>query len=130
MNKYEILIIEPLEDLAKVLARAFNQSGISSAIATTAQEGIRLADKKTPKMVIMELIISNHNGLEFIHEFRSYPEWLRVPIIIYSHLAPSELDLSEKIKQEMGIAGHFYKPTTSLSELVTAVESEFAPVDI
>lgn len=126
----DILIVEPLEELAKVLSRAFKRSGLSSAIATSAQEGIKLADKKSPRLVVIELIMPDHNGMEFIHEFRSYPEWLKIPIILYSQLAPAELDLSGKTLDEMGISGHFYKPTTSLHELVGAVESAFAPVDI
>ncbi len=126
MKATDILIIEPLEDLAKVLARAFKRSGLSSAIATTAQEAIRLADEKAPRLVVIELLIPGHNGMEFIHEFRSYPEWLKTPIILYSHLAPEELGLSDEAMQDMGIAGHFYKPTTSLGKLVGATESIFA----
>lgn len=122
MKSADILIIEPLEDLAKVLARAFKRNGLSSKIATSAQEAIHQADKTPPKLVLLELLIPGHNGLEFIHEFRSYPEWLKIPIILYSHLAPEELGLSVDSMADLGIAQHFYKPTTSLDKLVGATE--------
>lgn len=130
MKNADVLIIEPSRDLAAVLEKAFNRKGYKAAVAHTAQEGIEMADKADPRIVVIELIIPQHNGLEFIHEFRSYAEWLNVPIIVYSQLVPSELGVDEKILAEMGIAGHFYKPTTSLEELVGAVESAFASIDI
>lgn len=130
MENRSILIIEPSRDLAAVLAKALKRKGFAPAIAHSAQEAIETADKTNPQLVIMELIIPMHNGLEFIHEFRSYAEWLDIPIIIYSQLAPSELGISEKMLGEMGITKHFYKPTTSLSELAEAVESAFASINI
>ncbi|HEX5797033.1 MAG TPA: response regulator [Candidatus Saccharimonadales bacterium] len=126
MSSTDVLIIEPSADLASVLTAAFERKGLRAASAHTAQEGIAMADKRPPRMIVMELIMPNHNGVEFIHEFRSYPEWMRVPIIIYSHLAPGELDLPPHKLEEIGIRGHFYKPNTSLAELVGAVESAFA----
>lgn len=130
MENASILIIEPSRDLAQVLAKTFKRKGFSPAIAHTAQEGVETADKTNPQLVIMELIMPVHNGLEFIHEFRSYAEWLNVPIIIYSQMAPSELGVSDKMLGEMGIIRHFYKPTTSLSELAEAAESAFASINI
>lgn len=126
----DILIIEPSKDLAAVLQKTFKRKGYKAALAHTAQEGIEAADKTNPGLVIIELIIPQHNGLEFIHEFRSYAEWLNVPIIFYSQLAPSELGADEEVLADMGIKGHFYKPTTSLDELVRAVESTFASINI
>lgn len=130
MRTANILIVEPSKDLAQVLAKGFKKNGHTALLAHTAQGGIEQADNKKPDIVILELIIPGHNGLEFIYEFRSYPEWLDVPIVIYSQIAPSELGIDSKLLNEMGIVGHFYKPTTSLSELARAVESAFAEINI
>lgn len=118
----DILIIEPSQDLALVISQALARQEISSVIAQTSQEGIEQADKNTPRLVILELLIPKHNGLEFIHEFRSYPDWLDIPIIIYSQMPASELDTTPEILNEMGIIEHLYKPTTGLGQLVKSVE--------
>lgn len=124
----DVLIVEPSEDLAKVLGEAFARRGMSCSVAVSAQEAISTADKASPKLVILELIIPDHNGLEFIHEFRSYPDWLDTPIIVYSQISAEELGMDEEMRQDMGIIRHFYKPTTSLAELVEAAEATFATV--
>ncbi|HEX5455920.1 MAG TPA: response regulator [Candidatus Saccharimonadales bacterium] len=126
----DILIIEPSRPLADILETSFSRKGYSAAAVHNAQDGITAADKHMPKLIILELVMPNHNGMEFIQEFRSYPEWLEVPVIIYSHIAPSELDLSEGKLRGLGIIAHFYKPQSSLEELYRAVESAFASIDI
>ena len=125
-----VLIIEPSKELARVLAEACDSHEISAVVAHNAQEAIKKADKKTPDIVVMELLIPRHNGLEFIHEFRSYPEWLDIPIILYSNISREELGLDDRKLNEMGIASYLYKPTTSLDSLIKSVESSFASVNI
>lgn len=112
------------------MSEALGRKGFSSVIAHIAQEGIAKADEYAPRLVIIELLIPDHNGLEFIHEFRSYPEWLDVPIILYSHISSEELGANQDMLNDMGVRAHLYKPTTSLSKLVEAAEDIFASVNI
>ena len=126
MSTTDILIVEPSKELTEVLARALAKNGMSCEVAHSARQGIKLADEQQPKLVILELVMPRHNGMEFIHEFRSYPDWLEVPLILYTNVSRDELQLSDSTLAEMGITGHFYKPTTSLARLVGAVESKLA----
>lgn len=109
---------------------AFDAHEISAVAAHNAQDAIKKADENTPDIIVMELLIPRHNGLEFIHEFRSYPEWLDIPIILYSNISREELGLEDSNLYEMGIVRYLYKPTTSLENLIKSAESSFAPVDI
>lgn len=111
------LIVEPSKDLAHIISESLEEDGIAADIVHTAQAGISSADQNKPDVVIMELLISDHNGLEFIHEFKSYQDWFDVPIIIYSDLSAEELGVAVGWKEDMNIQRHFYKPTTTLREL-------------
>lgn len=122
MSSTDVLVIEPSKDLSLVVAQALARHERSSAIAHTSQTAIEQADKSTPRLVILELLMPRHNGLEFIHEFRSYPEWLDIPIIIYSQMPKEEMDVSKEVLNDMGIVDHLYKPTASLSDLIQNVE--------
>lgn len=118
-----VLIVEPSRDLAQVLSRAFEVKGILSNTAYTAQEGVLSADKNKPDAVVLELLMSEHNGLEFIHEFKSYPDWFDVPIVVYSDLSAKELSKAPGWKEDMNITKHFYKPTTTLEDLTDYISS-------
>lgn len=118
----DVLIVEPSKDLAIVIAQALARQERSSALAHSSQSAIEQADKSAPRLVILELLMPKHNGLEFIHEFRSYSEWVDVPIIIYSQMPREELPVAAEVLDDMGIAEHLYKPTASLGQLINSVE--------
>jgi len=122
----DVLIVEPSKDLALIIAQALARHERSSVIAQTAQAGIEQADQKPPRLIILELLMPKHNGLEFIHELRSYPEWQSIPIIIYSQMPPEDLHTTDKILNDMGIVEHLYKPTASLEKLVKITEKYLA----
>ncbi len=130
MKTTDLLIIEPHQELAAVMAEYAESRGLTCEIADSAQEAVRLADDKNPKMIILEPIMPKHNGVEFIHEFRSYPDWLDIPIILYTNISRDELQLTNPMLQEIGIKTHFYKPTTSFEELINGVESQLAAYHI
>lgn len=117
----KVLIVEPSKNLAKVVKSALEQKGISAQVASSAQGGISEADRSTPDLVLLELLLRKNNGLEFIHEFKSYPEWFYTPIIIYSDLPYSELFVEDPMLKEMNIIEYFYKPETSLEKLVNRI---------
>ncbi len=120
-----VLIVEPSKDLAGVISDSFSQENIIADVAHTAQAGIAHADKNKPDIVVLELLMSDHNGLEFIHEFKSYQDWFDIPILIYSDLSSEELGKAVGWREDMNIIGHLYKPTASLKELKGYVKSAF-----
>lgn len=122
MDTVDVLIIEPSKDLSLVISQALTRKEISNSIANSAQAAISQADVATPRLIILEILMPKHNGLEFVYEFRSYEEWLNIPIIVYSQISKKELDAPSELIEEIGVKKHFYKPTTSLQQLVDCAE--------
>ena len=48
------------------------------------QEALRLADTNKIDLVITELALKGHSGFEFLYEFRSYRDWLDIPVVVYT----------------------------------------------
>jgi len=88
---------------------------------TTAQRGILAADAVTPDVVVVELQLVGHSGIEFLYEFRSYVDWRHVPVIILSHVSPQEFRVNETLLKRLGVAAYHYKPRTSLKTLLASV---------
>lgn len=100
----------------------FQAHGHEVAISSGAQAGILAADRQTPDVVILELQLVAHSGVEFLHEFRSYGDWRSTPVIIHSHVSPQEFLVSKKLLKLLGVAVYHYKPRTSLKDLLQSVE--------
>lgn len=124
----KILLIEPDRPLAEIYFRALKQAGYEVTVCSSAQAGILAADKVQPDLVILEPQLVRHSGIEFLYEFRSYPDWINVPVIIHTHIQPSEFAGSRSLlMDELGVREYLYKPQTSIAKLLRTV-SLLAPI--
>lgn len=111
-----MLIIEPDATLAQTLNLYF-QTDYEVIVCQDAQSAIVAADDKTPDLVILELALAKNNGVAFLHEFRSYTEWMEIPVIIYSRIPREDTGIGEADWSKQHVEAYLYKPLTSLAVL-------------
>lgn len=112
-----ILLLEPNQLLASQYKQFLESKGYTVVSCKNAQDGINRADQINPELVVMELLLAAHSGIEFLYEFRSYGEWRKVPVIVLSRIPRSEIIASDKVLNELGISVFLYKPETTLQRL-------------
>lgn len=116
-----ILLLESDRLLAKNIRAALERAGHRVVHIVEPQTAIAVSDSKTPELVIMELQLAGRSGVEFLFEFRSYPEWAAVPVIIMSNLPQTDAKAYLDSMAKLDVKNYFYKPATSLTQLVEAV---------
>lgn len=117
-----ILLIEPDRTLAKTYYAALQTAGHTVVVCSSAQAGIMAADKSKPDLVILELQLVGHSGIEFLYEFRSYADWQNIPLIVHTHVPPSEFAGARNLlMRELGVSSYLYKPQTTLQKLIRSV---------
>lgn len=121
----KILLIEPDKVLADTYRALFIADGHKVTMCASAQAAIFAADDAQPDIVVLELQMAQHSGIEFLYEFRSYRDWSAVPVIVLSGIPAGEFTTSwELLRDRLGVKAYHYKPLTSLRALrrsVTAV---------
>lgn len=121
-----ILLLEPDRVLASTYQKALHSAGYKVSVVSSAQAAIHAIDKKRPDLVISELQLADHNGVEFLYELRSYPEWQTIPVIVLSAVPEGEAGMNKQLQTKLGISQYCYKPTTSLQKLATVVKEVLA----
>ncbi len=118
----KILILEPDKVLQNIYEQALTGLGFKVDVSSNAQSAISLADSRTPDLVIIELQLVEHSGIEFLYEFRSYSDWQTIPVIINTIIPANEFSNSQLIlKNELNISTYLYKPDSSLKQLIKEV---------
>lgn len=117
-----ILLIEPDKKLGETYKRALTNPGHTVHWAAHAQDAVHSADLSRPQLIILELQLAGHNGIEFLYEFRSYPEWQGIEVLVLTVVPPASLEITQEMMDSLGIAHCLYKPATTLKQLVRAVE--------
>jgi two-component system OmpR family response regulator len=124
----QILLIEPDHRLAETCRQALEFAANEVITTHSAQAAITAADTAKPDLVILELQLIEHSGIEFLYEFRSYQDWQTTPVLIFTHVPPGEFDNSRQLLHDgLGVQAYLYKPWTSLHQLLAQVD-EFIPV--
>ncbi len=123
MSERTILLIEPDIVLANTYIDVLKKKGFSVSHVVSAQDAVIAADAKKPDLVICELQLVSHSGIEFLYEFRSYPDWRHIPVIVLSLVPMTEFkDSMFGLVNRLGVVRYLYKPMTGLIELIREVD--------
>lgn len=119
----QILLLEPDKLLAMTFFKALRTAGHNVQICHSAQSAVLCADEIKPDLIVMELQLVSHGGIEFLYEFRSYVDWQNIPLIILTNVPSSEFANSQNVLQnELNVSAYFYKPKTTLKKLLQSIE--------
>ena len=117
-----VLLLEPDEQLAQNYTNALTQAGEKVMWATTAQQALQTIDTKTPDIIVLEINLIEHNGIEFLYELQSYADTSKIPVILVTYSTKKELGLTRKQQEKLSIIEYCYKPKTTIEDLVHAVQ--------
>lgn len=123
----KILLVEPDILLAKTYGQALLRDGHDARWCTTADQAILAADDMTPDLIVLEPQLAAHGGVEFLYEFRSYPEWDLIPVYLFSRLPVADFALSKEMMSNLGVHGYWLKTRMSLTLFLRAVNEVIAP---
>lgn len=118
----KILLIEPDYILAKNYQAVLEHAGHTVHREPSAQTALFAMENGLPDLVILELQIPMHNGIEFLYEFRSYPEWQHIPVVVLSLTPEEDAGGDTGLLEQLGVRGYLYKPQTKLSKLVRTID--------
>lgn len=124
-----VLLLETDQTLARNIGDFLRRGGHEVIWHKDPQAAIESADAEHPEVVVLDIILSTHSGVEFLYELRSYPEWQKLPVIIFSNVSLAELAASNEGLAHLNIAAYHYKPATSLIELAQSLEQVLQPAE-
>lgn len=114
----KILFIEDDPGLQKTLCEALKDAGYAVVSALDGEEGLRLARRDIPNLVLLDLILPQKDGFEVLQEMRSDSRTAGIPVIVLTNLEGS----SEVQKAlENGAVAYLVKTNYELREVIAKV---------
>jgi len=113
----KVLLIEDSKDLAIALTGIFKLRGIDLKVAKNGVEGIDMAKREKPALILLDLMLPKLSGFEVCKILKTDNTTWRIPIVVVSTLSQSEYMQRAK---ELG-ADHFITKPYNLDELVAQV---------
>jgi len=84
-----ILVVEDQEDNRRILRDLLMASGYELIEATTGEEGLALAERETPDLILMDIQLPGMDGYEVTRRIKANPALKHIPIIAVTSYALS-----------------------------------------
>lgn len=118
----DVLMLEPDAQLARTYRKALEHHGYTVRRTVSAQDAVFHVDESLPQVILVEIQLVAHSGIEFLYELRSYAEWQHIPVLIHSCIPPSEFeDSMQLLRERLHVAAYLYKPHTTLQTMLRAI---------
>ncbi len=118
----KILIIEDDPATSRLVDYSLRHQGYQVITASNGLEGVRKAQKESPDLVILDVMLPGIDGFEICHRLREDPATANMPILMFSAKA-QEIDKDTGMK--VGADDYLTKPSPP-AEIIARVEKLLA----
>ena len=117
-----ILIVEDNEHNQKLASDVLRFKGYRVLVAPTAEDGIPMALREKPDLVLMDIHLPGMNGIEALAKLRSDPETKAIPVFAFT---ASVMPQDRKEITSAGFDGFLSKPI-NLKEFLETINAAMA----
>jgi two-component system, chemotaxis family, response regulator PixH len=115
----KILVVEDSRSEIELLTLYLENSGYEVISANNAEQGMELAAKEKPDVIVTDITMDGISGFEFCRLLRVYPDTEHIPIIACT---ARDRDLDRFWGQKQGIDIYITKPYTQ-EQITNAIQS-------
>lgn len=114
-----ILIVDDSPTEAHVLKTMLEKNGFDTLSATSGEDGIALAKKEKPDLILMDVVMPGMNGFQATRQITKEPDTAAIPVIIVT-TKDQETDRVWGLRQ--GAKDYVTKPAQE-SELISKIKN-------
>jgi len=119
-KRYKILLIDDDQDQIVLYQSKFELEGFEFFNSRFGNEGVTMAEKKQPDLILLDLILIQEDGQCILRELKKNRMTKKIPVIILTNLAKK--DLAERCA-ELGAVDFIIKAQTTPGEIVKKVKT-------
>lgn len=114
----KILFIEDEEHLQKLLGEELEDRGFEVIKALNGAIGLKLALKKQPDLILLDLILPKKDGFEVLETLKKDPKTKKIPVIILTNLETAP-DVQKAL--DLGASTYLVKANYKLAEITKKI---------
>lgn len=118
-EKIKVLIVEDEEMLVNMYISKFEKEGFDPIKALNGKNGLELADKENPEIIILDVIMPEMDGFMVLKELKSNSKTKNIPVIMLTNLGQDE---DVKKGNELGAKDYLVKANLTPAQVVDKVK--------
>ncbi len=118
----KILLIEDEKILSAMYQDKFTEAGFEVSATFEAKEGLEIAKKEKPDLIILDILLPRENGVYFLTELRKDLEISSIPVVVFSNYDDPE---TKKKSIQLGAKEYLIKTNYTPQEIVKKIKDYF-----
>lgn len=115
----KILLIEDEKVLAEMYQEKLTEAGFEVIWTMEAKDGLELARKEKPDLVLLDILLLRENGVFFLNQLRKDPQISSIPVVVFSNYDDPE---TKKKSAKLGAEEYLIKTDYTPHEIVEKIK--------
>ncbi|MFC1630079.1 response regulator [Patescibacteria group bacterium] len=115
----KLLIVEDEKILGDMYEETFSQAGYEVSLTSSVEEGLKTAKSIKPDLILLDILLSQDNGLVFLKKLREDSELSLTPVIAFSNYDDPE---TKKEAIKLGVKDYLLKTDFTPQAIVEKVK--------
>lgn len=116
-----ILLVEDEKPFSNILEARFTDEGFKVIKATDGEEGLNMAAKFIPDIILLDLMMPHMDGRSMLRKLREIPECKTIPVIVLTNAG--EIENIRETQFYSDAAEFLIKSNVTLDEIVAKVKT-------
>jgi CheY-like chemotaxis protein len=122
----KVLLVEDDNNLREIFQMRLQAEGYSTAVAADGEEGLVVAMKEKPDLIIADVMMPKLSGFEMLENMRSTPEMKDTKVIMMTALGQAE---DQARGEKLGVVKYLVKSQVTLEDFARVVKEVLGPGD-
>lgn len=96
----KILVVDDEQDMRVFMKTLLETSGYKPIVAKDGQEGLEMARKENPALIIMDIMMPRESGIHMYREVKKDPKLHGIPVVMVSALSKKTFFHSQRVVDE------------------------------
>ena len=116
-----VLVVEDDNHMRQLSVQLLQREGWTVRAATNGRTALESLAEEVPAVILLDLLMPEMDGFEFIREVRKHPEWEQIPIIVVTSM---DLTAEERTQMRGNVVNVVQKGAFKLEELLGELRTQ------
>lgn len=122
----KVLLVEDDNNLREIFQMRLQAEGYSTSVASDGEEGLVVAMKEKPDLIISDVMMPKLSGFEMLENLRSSPEMKDTKVVMMTALGQAE---DQARGEKLGVVKYLVKSQVTLEDFARVVKEVLGPGD-
>jgi signal transduction histidine kinase/DNA-binding response OmpR family regulator len=117
-KKNLVLIVEDDVTTQEMMELMLTKEGLMVSTASNGREGLEQMVKQQPDLILLDLMMPEMDGFEFVTRLRKNPQWYKIPVVV---LTAKDITSEDRIKLRHQVQNVFQKSVYDKNKLLLEI---------